>query len=116
MGKPSNKLYFLIQIYYKTNLIQYYIKHNNIKLKFIYCRGKLRELFPTTSFSGGVFLNDTGFDLLVKLLAMDPKQVILHLKLLFLVCYLLNITLPCVSPVINCHLLTFCVLLSLYLV
>ena len=38
-------------------------------------RGKLREMFPSTSFSGGVFLNDTGFDLLSKMLHMDPKQV-----------------------------------------
>ena len=38
------------------------------------CRGKLRDLFPTNSFSGGVCLNDTGFDLLTKLLAMNPAS------------------------------------------
>ena len=32
----------------------------------------MRDLFPTNSFSGGVCLNDTGFDLLTKLLAMNP--------------------------------------------
>lgn len=37
-------------------------------------KGKLRDLYPTTSFSGGVYLNETGFDLLSKLLHMDPSQ------------------------------------------
>jgi cell division cycle 2-like protein len=40
-------------------------------------KGKLRDLFATqsvTSFSGGVYLNDSGYDLLTKLLTMDPKQ------------------------------------------
>jgi cell division cycle 2-like protein len=36
-------------------------------------KGKLRELFPSNSFAGGVFLNDTGFDLLSKMLLLDPK-------------------------------------------
>lgn len=38
-------------------------------------RGKLREMFPIASFSGGAYLDDSGFDLLSKLLEMDPKQV-----------------------------------------
>ena len=38
-------------------------------------RGKLRELFPSTSFSGGVYLNDTGYDLLTRMLHIDPQQV-----------------------------------------
>lgn len=38
-------------------------------------RNKLREYFPVTSFSGGVSLNETGFDLLSRLLHMDPSQV-----------------------------------------
>ncbi len=38
-------------------------------------RGKMREMFPTASFSGGVYLNDSGFNLLSRLLHMDPKQV-----------------------------------------
>jgi cell division cycle 2-like len=38
------------------------------------CRSKLRELFPVTSFSGGIGLSDQGLDLLGKLLHMDPKQ------------------------------------------
>jgi len=37
-------------------------------------RGKLRENFPSTSFSGGVNLNDAGFDLLTRMLHMDPLQ------------------------------------------
>ena len=36
-------------------------------------KGKLRELFPHKSFAGGVYLNDTGFDLLSRLLLLDPK-------------------------------------------
>jgi cell division cycle 2-like protein len=36
-------------------------------------RGTLKELFPPHSFSGGVILNDTGFDMLSKLLLYDPK-------------------------------------------
>ena len=38
-------------------------------------RGKLRDLLPSTSFSGGVYLNDTGYNLLSQLLTMDPAQV-----------------------------------------
>lgn len=37
-------------------------------------RGKLRELFPSTSFSGGIFLGDQGFDLLSQLLELDPSR------------------------------------------
>lgn len=37
-------------------------------------RSKLRELFPMAAFSGGVYLNETGFDLLSRLLNMDPSQ------------------------------------------
>lgn len=37
-------------------------------------RGKLRELFPSASFSGGVFLGDQGFDLLSQLLELDPAR------------------------------------------
>ena len=48
------------------------IKLTSISFVFVFCRGKLRDLFPTNSFSGGVCLNDTGFDLLTKLLAMNP--------------------------------------------
>lgn len=48
--------------------------HTNLYLS-LSLRGKLRELFPSTSFSGGVYLNDTGYDLLTRLLSMDPKQV-----------------------------------------
>ena len=36
-------------------------------------KGKLRELFPSRSFSGGVYLNDSGFDLLSKMLLYDSK-------------------------------------------
>jgi cell division cycle 2-like protein len=38
-------------------------------------RGKLREMFPTASFSGGTFLSDGGFDLLSQLLCLDPSKV-----------------------------------------
>eukprot|EP01038_Epipyxis_sp_PR26KG_P016415 gene16415-22383_t len=37
-------------------------------------KGKLRDLFPVTAFSGGVCLNDGGFSLLSGLLNMDPQQ------------------------------------------
>jgi cell division cycle 2-like protein len=37
-------------------------------------RSKLRELFPETSFSGGMALSSCGLDLLSQLLHMDPKQ------------------------------------------
>lgn len=37
-------------------------------------KGKLRELFPGSSFSGGICLSELGFDLLSKLLILDPKQ------------------------------------------
>ena len=47
----------------------------NISWRGVTHKGKLREMFPSASFSGGVFLNDTGFDLLSRLLTMDPKQV-----------------------------------------
>lgn len=46
---------------------------NKISYKFP-TRGKLRENFPSTSFSGGVYLNDAGFDLLTRMLHMDPSQ------------------------------------------
>lgn len=36
--------------------------------------GKLRSVFPLNSFSGGVCLNETGMDLLSKMLHMDPTQ------------------------------------------
>lgn len=36
-------------------------------------KGKLRDLFPARSFSGGVFINDSGFDLLSRMLLLDPK-------------------------------------------
>ena len=38
-------------------------------------RSKLRELFPLASFSGGMSLSDSGFDLLSRLLCMDPSRV-----------------------------------------
>ncbi len=38
-------------------------------------KGKLRQKLPLTSFSGGPSLNETGFDLLSRLLCMDPTQV-----------------------------------------
>ena len=37
-------------------------------------RSKLRDVLPATSFSGGATISDSGFDLLSKLLAYDPKQ------------------------------------------
>lgn len=37
-------------------------------------KNKLAELFPTTSFSGGPSLSQTGLDLLSKLLQLDPSQ------------------------------------------
>eukprot|EP01041_Mallomonas_annulata_P007528 gene7528-15414_t len=37
-------------------------------------KNKLRELFPKTAFTGGIPLSDNGFDLLTRLLAMDPKH------------------------------------------
>eukprot|EP01035_Chromulina_nebulosa_P019445 gene19445-25325_t len=37
-------------------------------------KGKLREFFPSVSFSGGVYLNDTGFSLLTQLLSINPSQ------------------------------------------
>lgn len=54
-----------------------------IPLTLLY-RGKLRDLLPSTSFSGGVYLNDTGYNLLTQLLTMDPKQVTGHTDLCFL--------------------------------
>ncbi len=38
-------------------------------------RGRLRELFPITSFAGGLALSDSGVDLLSKFLEMDPLKV-----------------------------------------
>jgi serine/threonine protein kinase len=38
-------------------------------------RSKLRETFPGTAFGGGVQLSDKGFDLLNRLLCLDPQQV-----------------------------------------
>lgn len=38
-------------------------------------RGKLRDMFPITSFAGGLVLSDSGVDLLSKLLEMDPAKV-----------------------------------------
>lgn len=37
-------------------------------------RGRLREVFPSASFSGGAFLSDLGFDLLLRLLELDPAK------------------------------------------
>lgn len=37
-------------------------------------RGKLRELVPGFSHTGGTFLSDIGFDLLSRLLELDPSQ------------------------------------------
>jgi hypothetical protein len=54
-----------------------------IPLTLLY-RGKLRDLLPSTSFSGGVYLNDTGYNLLTQFLTMDPKQVTGHTDLCFL--------------------------------
>jgi hypothetical protein len=42
--------------------------------KFHY-RGRLREMFPMTSFAGGLVLSDSGVDLLSKLLEVDPAKV-----------------------------------------
>lgn len=53
-------------------------------------RGKLREMFSSTSFSGGVFLNDTGYDLLSKILHMDPNQVRIHLCVMYMYAYLIR--------------------------
>lgn len=37
-------------------------------------KSKLRELFPIASFTGGVTLSDSGFDLLMQFLTFDPKR------------------------------------------
>ena len=37
-------------------------------------KSKLRELFPIASFTSGVTLSDSGFDLLTRFLTFDPKQ------------------------------------------
>jgi len=37
-------------------------------------KSKLRELFPSTSFTGGVTMSESGFDLLTRLLTFDPKK------------------------------------------
>lgn len=38
-------------------------------------RGNIAKLFPTTaSFAGGLVLNESGYDLLLKLLTMDPAR------------------------------------------
>ena len=45
----------------------------SVKYK-IETRERLREHFTVTSFSGNAYLNESGFDLLSKLLVYDPKQ------------------------------------------
>ena len=37
-------------------------------------RNRLKDLFPSTSFSGGFGLSELGFDLLCSLLTFDPSQ------------------------------------------
>ena len=65
--------------YYTTLCYQYYpIPSMVLSCAMCNARGKLRELLPTASFSGGAYLNDTGYDLLTKLLTMDPNQVPLN--------------------------------------
>lgn len=44
------------------------------KMKINDYKPKLHEWFPKTSFTGGPMLTDNGFDLLSKLLALDPSQ------------------------------------------
>lgn len=44
--------------------------------EFLFPRNKLRETFPGTAFGGGVQLSDKGFDLLSRLLCLNPEQVI----------------------------------------
>jgi hypothetical protein len=57
------------------------------KLRYMYsgptvavlmCTRYHREMFPANPFSGGVYLDDYGLDLLQKLLTMDPNQVARH--------------------------------------
>mmetsp|Transcript_22702 Transcript_22702/g.33172 ORF Transcript_22702/g.33172 Transcript_22702/m.33172 type:complete len:442 (+) Transcript_22702:158-1483(+) len=47
---------------------------NKISLSRLPSRSKLKDLFPSTAFGGGISLSDSGFDLLSRLLHMDPKQ------------------------------------------
>ena len=48
---------------------------SKVSYKVVGSRNKLRELFPLASFSGGMSLSDSGFDLLSRLLCMDPSRV-----------------------------------------
>lgn len=73
-------------------------------------RSKLRELFPLASFSGGMSLSESGFDLLSRLLCMDPARVSLNMFIfsyLHLILLWYSFIMLCYSLLISCYLVIF---------